>query len=229
MSRIRDGDALNQRRSKTLQRRSKLLQRYSPFKCVLAGEGATGKTSLLKRIKHGYFSKTYSMTIGGDVVVLDLVVNNINVRLLCWDSSGQSRFSCVRQAFYRGMKGFIIVFDISWRGSFETVRSWYYELQKTTPDVPFVLVGNKIDLKTFRQISQEEARTLAIELGAVSYIETSAKTGVEARTPFEKLTEQMILRQKTDYRMKRLTASIKSKGSKEGADMPTRSIVYPPL
>lgn len=209
MSRIRDGDALNQRRSKTLQRRSKLLQRYGPFKCVLAGEGATGKTSLLERVKHGHFNTSYKMTIGGDVVILNLDVNNITTKLLCWDSSGQSQFSCVRQAFYRGMKGFIIVFDISWRGSFEAVRSWYYELRNTASDVPFVLVGNKIDLEAFRQVSQEEARDLAIELGAVSYIETSAKTGSKVRKPFEELIDQMVLRQKIGYRIVRSRASVR--------------------
>ena len=173
--------------------------RYGPFKCVLAGEGATGKTSLLQRVKRYHFDTVYHMTIGGDVVILDLVVNHITARLFCWDSAGQSRFACIRQAFYRGMKGFIIVFDISWRGSFEAVRSWYYELRNTAPEVPFVLVGNKIDLDAFRQVSQEEARALVTELGAVSYIETSAQTGVEVCTPFERLTEQMILRQKTDH------------------------------
>ncbi len=169
------------------------------------------------------------MTIGGDVVILDLVVNNFNLRLLCWDSAGQSRFSCIRQAFYKGMKGFIIVFDITWRGSFETVLSWYYELQNTAPDVPWCLVGNKIDLEADRQVSQEEARTLAIELGAISYFETSAKTGVEVLTPFEKLTKQMILRQKTENRMTKLITSVKSKWSIESADLPIRNISHPPL
>ena len=185
------------------------ITRYGPFKCVIAGEGATGKTCLLQRVKHSHFGTAYRMTIGGDVVILDLVVNNNNARLLCWDSAGQSQFACIRQVFYRGMKGFIIVFDISMRTSFEAVRSWYDELRNTAPDVPFVLVGNKIDLDAFRQISQEEARALATELGAVSYIETSAQTGVEVRTPFERLTEQMILRQKTDPRMARSAASVK--------------------
>jgi len=100
-------------------------------------------------------------------------------------------------------------FDISWRGSFEGVRSWYYELRNTAPDVPFVLVGNKIDLEAVRQVSQEEARSLATELGAVSYIETSAKTGVEVSTPFEKLTDQMILQQKTAHLTARSAASVK--------------------
>ena len=100
--------------------------RYGPFKCVLAGEGATGKTSLLQRVKRHHFDTVYHMTIGGDVVILDLVVNHITARLFCWDSAGQSRFACIRQAFYRGMKGFIIVYDISWRGSFErSIRTIY--------------------------------------------------------------------------------------------------------
>ncbi|MFQ5822239.1 MAG: hypothetical protein ACE5I5_19850, partial [Candidatus Heimdallarchaeota archaeon] len=76
-------------------------------------------------------------------------------------------------------------------------------------DVPFVLVGNKIDLEAFRQVSQEEARDLAIELGAVSYIETSAKTGSEVRKPFEELIDQMVLRQKIGYRIVRSRASVR--------------------
>lgn len=184
------------------------------FKCVLAGEGATGKTSLIQRVKHGYFDPMYRLTIGGDVVILDLAVNHIDVRLLIWDSAGQSQFSCVRRAFYRGMMGFIIVFDITWRGSFEAVREWYYELRDTVPEVPFILVGNKIDLEAFRHVSQKEAQILATELGAIAYIETSAKTGVEVSTPFERLTELMLLHMKTDYRMARKMGSVKSKCSR---------------
>ena len=177
------------------------MERFNRFKYVLAGEGATGKTSLLERIKHGRFNKTYQLTIGGGVVILDMIVNNVNVKLLCWDSAGQSQFACVRQAFYRGMKGFIIVFDISWRGSFDAVLNWYYELRKTpgAQDVPWCLVGNKIDLEEARQVSQEEAQNLATELGAIIYIETSAKTGIEARTPFEQLTKQILMQQKMEH------------------------------
>lgn len=177
---------------------------YGPFKIVLAGDSATGKTSLLTRIKYGYFKKAYKLTIGGDILFFDLNVNQQNVRLMVWDSAGQSRFSYVRQSFYRGMSGFIIVFDITRSGTFENVPSWYYELRTTAPDVPFVLVGNKVDLYTFRQITEYEARTLAINYHAITYVETSAKTGFEANTPFAKLAEQLILIQKEQERTKKL-------------------------
>jgi len=186
------------------------MERNNRFKLVLGGEGATGKSSLLDRVKYGRFNQSYKLTIGGSVVILDLVVNNVNVRLLCWDSAGQSQFACIRQAFYRGMKGFIIVFDIAWRGSFDAVLNWYYELRNTAPDVPWCLVGNKIDLEAARQVSREEAQNLATELGAISYIETSAKTGIKACTPFNRLTEQLLMQQKTDHLIEITEAIVKS-------------------
>jgi len=177
---------------------------YGPFKIVLAGDSATGKTSLLTRIKYGYFKKAYKLTIGGDILFFDLIVNQQNVRFMVWDSAGQSRFSYVRQSFYRGMRGFIIVFDITRSRTFENVPSWYYELKATAPDVPFVLVGNKVDLYPFRQIEEQDGRTLAFKYNAITYIETSAKTGFEAMTPFEKLAEKLILIQKGQERAKKL-------------------------
>ena len=44
-----------------------------------------------------------------------------------------------------------------------------------TDDIPFVLIGNKSDLNSRRQISLEEAHGLA-QQWRVPYIETSAKT-----------------------------------------------------
>ncbi len=169
------------------------------FKCVLAGEGATGKTTLLNRIKHGYFNQTHKLTIGGDVVILDMDVNQRQVRLFCWDSGGQARFSCVRQAFYRGAHGFIIVFDVTRQQSFNAVKSWYYELQKNIPNVPWILVGNKIDMTMDRQVSEAEGRELASELGAISYIDCSVKTGLNIHKPLEQLIEQMIIQQEPGY------------------------------
>ena len=178
------------------------------FKFILAGDGATGKTSLLNRIKYGHFKQVYHLTIGGDVVILDLLFKKRQVRLLCWDSGGQTRFSIVRQAFYRGAHGFIIVFDITWRVSFDTVRSWYYEIQKTIPNIPWILVGNKVDLETDRQISKEEGVNLATELGAISYIECSAKTGIRIGKPLIQLIEHMFLHHGTGYSVDILEGSL---------------------
>ncbi|MFX0196810.1 MAG: Rab family GTPase [Candidatus Hodarchaeota archaeon] len=169
---------------------------YGPFKIVLGGEGATGKTSLLKRVLNGVFTTDYQVTVGCDFAVLDLNFDETAMaKLICWDSGGQSRFACIRQAYYTGMSGFIILFDVTKRNSFERVREWYYELRSAAPNAPFVLVGNKIDLEEFREISKEEARDLAIEVGADYYIEISAKTGVDILVPFQTLAK-LITRQK---------------------------------
>ena len=105
------------------------------------------------------------------------------------------------------MRGFIIVFDITRSGTFDNVPSWYYELRATAPEIPFVLVGNKVDLCPFRQIAEDEAKRLAFELEAIAYVETSAKTGCAVSIPFEKLAEQLILIQKGQKHAKKITTS----------------------
>ena len=169
---------------------------YGPFKIVLGGEGSTGKTSLLNKARHGIFTPNYRVTVGCDFTILDLDLDETDqAKLICWDSGGQSRFACIRQAYYKGMSGFIILFDVTKRASFERVREWYYELRTAAPDVPFVLVGNKIDLEEFREVSKDEAVTLAMELGAAYYVETSAKTGIDAMAPFQLLTKLIAQRE----------------------------------
>ena len=163
---------------------------YGPFKIVLGGEGATGKTSLLKRVLNGVFTTGYQVTVGCDFAVLDLNFDETaKAKLICWDSGGQSRFACIRQAYYIGMSGFIILFDVTKRNSFDRVREWYHELRSAAPNAPFVLVGNKIDLEEFREISKEEALDLAMEVGADYYVETSAKSGVDTLVPFQTLAK----------------------------------------
>ena len=168
-----------------------------PFKVVLGGEGSTGKTSLLNYVRTGSFSSDYRVTIGCDFTILDLEIDQMNkTKLICWDSGGQSRFACIRQAYYKGMKGFIILFDITKRSSFERVREWYSELRTAAPDVPFVLVGNKIDLDALREVTRDEALTRARELGANNYVETSVKDGIDTIAPFQLLAKQISMKKR---------------------------------
>lgn len=169
---------------------------YGPFKIVLGGEGATGKTSLLNTARHGIFTENYKVTIGCDFTILDVNIDETDqMKLTCWDSGGQSRFACIRQAYYKGMSGFLILFDITKRASFDRVLEWYYELRPAAPNAPFILIGNKIDMDPYREVSSDEARSLAIELGAEYYVETSAKADIDTMTPFQLISKCIALRE----------------------------------
>ena len=70
------------------------------FKIAVIGEGAVGKTSLIKRFTQGSFVKDYIKTLGAQFSRYERVIgdnNDIRVRLFFWDIAGQSEFNFMRQ------------------------------------------------------------------------------------------------------------------------------------
>ncbi|MCG3220558.1 MAG: GTP-binding protein [Candidatus Heimdallarchaeota archaeon] len=172
------------------------------FKITLLGDGAVGKTSLRKTYLGEGFKDGYSMTIGADFAVKRLRIDDQDFVAQIWDLAGQQRFSAVREVYYRGTSGCLLVFDISRRSSFENIPSWIAELLKNNSNrvVPIVLIGNKSDLRStakdpiMREQAEEYARSLSGWSGfTVPYIETSAKTGENVDEAFKTLLKNIVL------------------------------------
>jgi len=170
------------------------------FKITLLGDGAVGKTSLRKTYLGEGFKDGYSMKIGADFAVKRLRIDDQDFVAQIWDLAGQQRFSAVREVYYRGTSGCLLVFDISRRSSFENIPSWIAELLKNNSNrvVPIVLIGNKSDLRAtikgsiMREQSEEYARSLSQWSGfSVPYIETSAKTGENVDEAFKTLLKNI--------------------------------------
>lgn len=80
--------------------------------------------------------------------------------------------------YYRGAVAAILVFDVTKSPSYAKMKEWVKELQiNLTEDIIFLIVGNKADLVSFREVATAEAQEYANSIGALAYIETSAKTG----------------------------------------------------
>jgi small GTP-binding protein len=100
--------------------------------------------------------------------------------------AGQPHFSSVRPVFYRGAAGIILVFDTTRRQSFDNIPQWYTEVSQVTGAVPTVLIANKVDLVDQRQVSTEEGKAYAGQLGW-GYFETSAKEGQGVTEAFRQI------------------------------------------
>ena len=69
--------------------------------------------------------------------------------------------------------------------SFNDIDLWVKDLKKnSSPDVKVFLVGNKNDLEKNRVVSTEEAKKLYNDLEMDYFIESSAKTGFNAKEIF---------------------------------------------
>lgn len=70
------------------------------FKCVLVGDGGTGKTTFVKRHLTGEFEKRYVATLGVEVHPLVFHTNRGPIRFNVWDTAGQEKFGGLRDGYY---------------------------------------------------------------------------------------------------------------------------------
>uniref|UniRef100_A0A8B9MCM7 Ras like without CAAX 2 n=1 Tax=Accipiter nisus TaxID=211598 RepID=A0A8B9MCM7_9AVES len=83
------------------------------------------------------------------------------------DTAGQAEFTAMRDQYMRGGEGFIICYSITDRQSFQEAAEFKELIYRVrhTYDIPLVLVGNKIDLEEFRQVSNFSAGFGLVFLG----------------------------------------------------------------
>lgn len=94
------------------------------------------------------------------------------------------RFRAITSSYYRGALGALLVYDITRRNTFESLKKWLYELREYgNPEMVVVLIGNKSDLSASRQVAMEDGQTLA-QLEGLCFMETSAKENLNVEEAF---------------------------------------------
>jgi len=102
-----------------------------------------------------------------------------------FDTAGQERFRVLTKTYYRSANSFVVVFDITSAASFVAIRDWVGEVRAhASADAHLVLVGNKCDSAEAREVTEDEAKELARELGC-EYMETSAIGSPDGEEPME--------------------------------------------
>ena len=166
-------------------------------KVIIIGAGAVGKTSLLHRFVENQFLFRYKSTIGADF--LSKVIEGYpdpesTVKLQIWDIGGQERYKSLRSSFFEGANGALVVFDVSRQQTFIELEEGLSDLRRFAgEDVPFIILGNKIDLiqEIGGKYDREGAELLA-KNEETYFVETSAKTGENVEESFLNLTKKMI-------------------------------------
>ncbi|XP_037044812.1 ras-related protein Rab-37 isoform X4 [Bradysia coprophila] len=110
-------------------------------------------------------------------------LDSTRVKLQIWDTAGQERFRSVTHAYYRDAHALLLLYDVTNKVSFDNIRAWLGEIREyAQEDVVIMLLGNKADCPE-REVRKEDGERLAREYN-VSFLETSAKTGLNVELAF---------------------------------------------
>jgi Ras-related protein Rab-1A len=162
------------------------------FRICLLGDSSVGKTSLLTRYSEGKIIEKYNSTIGVDFKVVTLKLNDVISKVHIWDTAGQERFKSIAINYFRNSHGFIFVYDISNRESFENLNNWIeLAFSNNQNSIINFLIGNKSDLNDERKVSEDEGKQFAIQKKFV-FMETSAKDNINVDKVFEFFTYKLI-------------------------------------
>ncbi|XP_049848414.1 rho-related protein racC-like [Schistocerca gregaria] len=166
------------------------------IKLVTVGDGAVGKTSLLISYITNDFPTDYVPTVfENHSKQVKHNATNKDVLLRLWDTAGQEDYDRLRPLSYPGADLILICFSTVSPVSLNMIREkWYPEVKHYAPDVPVILVGTKVDLRSEEAkdgneggtyVTEEEGRTVKEKIGAVKYIEVSSKTGFNLDEVFQ--------------------------------------------
>ncbi|KJH47355.1 Ras family protein [Dictyocaulus viviparus] len=166
------------------------------LKCVLVGDAAVGKTSLIVSYTTNGYPQHYVPTAfdnysGKNNSYANSVVVRVDkkpIRLQLCDTAGQPSFDSLRPLSYPDADVFVIVYSVVDPQSFaEIAAHWFPEVIRGNPVAQVLLVGTQVDLRwqtSKNTVSTAKGRQLASQIGA-EFFECSALTQHNLKQMFD--------------------------------------------
>ncbi|KAM3534739.1 hypothetical protein MY4038_001992 [Beauveria bassiana] len=186
------------------------------YKLVVVGGGGVGKSCLTIQLIQSHFVDEYDPTIEGNTRCLfpalralgfsvaltnfsysdsyrkQCVIDEEVALLDVLDTAGQEEYSAMREQYMRTGEGFLLVYSITSRQSFEEITTFQQQILRVKDKdyFPMVVVGNKCDLEGEREVFRHEGEALARSFNC-KFIETSAKSRINVDQAFYDIVREI--------------------------------------
>ncbi|KAM6965169.1 rho-related GTP-binding protein RhoV [Aplochiton taeniatus] len=165
--------------------------------CMLVGDGAVGKTSMIVSYTTNGYPMEYKQT-GFDVFSGQVQIEGAPVKVQLLDTAGQEEFDEFRSLSYVHIDVFILCFSVVNPSSFHNVtKKWIPEIRAHNTSSPIILVGTQSDLlldvnvlinldrSKVKPVLSSRARSMADKIRATDYVECSSLTQKNLKEAFD--------------------------------------------
>ena len=135
-----------------------------------------GKSSLIFRYIKNSCPSEHDPTVEDSYITNISTLTGESRQFNILDTAGEDDYQTMMDEWINSADGLLLVFAINDKDSFEALKSKMIRIKKINKDkLPFVLVGNKCDLESKREVDKQAVMDYAKTIGA-KYYETSALT-----------------------------------------------------
>jgi small GTP-binding protein len=163
-----------------------------PCKLILVGESNVGKTSIISRYTESFIENP-KRTLAAVSTKKKIEVNGYKIELEIWDTVGQEQYRSVTSIFYKEALICILVYDITNRDSFESIKNYWHNtvIQNGMKGVIIGVAGNKCDLYESEEVSEKEGQDYSDSVNAYFKL-VSAKNNISIDKFFNTMVEKFI-------------------------------------
>lgn len=170
------------------------------MKICLVGEGAVGKTSLIRKYVLDEFDDRYISTLGAKITKKELIFEypdnggELRIDMTIWDIMGEKGFrELLKEAYFHGAQGVLAVCDVTRKNTLPELEGWIAAIETVTGKIPIRFLANKADLKDQLAFTESELREMCAKYQS-AYLFTSAKTGDNVDKAFIEIADAIAKR-----------------------------------
>lgn len=152
------------------------------YKITIVGPSGVGKSAYIERYSSGTFIRTHEPTPSSDKNITMTTMKTNNKKKIMLE---------LMDNHYDKADGIVIMFDNNSNDSFNTIKEYYKKIREEHPDIPIVLVGNKVDSINYSNKPDPKNIGHYVHENNIVFYYISVKSNYNYEKPFASLIKQI--------------------------------------
>ena len=162
------------------------------FKVLIVGDNGVGLSTLLKNYTRKISFGESLVNPGVEFYLKEFSCNDKSFKLKLWKLSNEAKYKAMINEYLKDTNALILVYDLTEPKSLRIVPELVDQLNENKMKIPTMLLGNKVDLISHRQMFEDDIAYMLDKFGILLSHEVSAREGINVDNAFSDLLKRIV-------------------------------------